>query len=160
MSSAIERARADVGAGRLWKARDRLVGLLLQRQDDEVLDLLADVYYRMGDLPAAGALWFVTGRDDDSAHVAGAAWRQRYGGPHAQWHSIPPPVRAAVDRHHLAQLRSAARQDAGPGKQLDKDTVLSEGGGWGGTAGCLLLIALVVVLMLVGAFTIAQWILQ
>ncbi len=137
-----------------------MVGLLLQRQDDEVLDLLASVYHRMGDLPAAGALWFVTGRDDDEAHEAGAAWRQRYGGPHAQWHSIPPPVRAAVDRRHLAQLRSAARQDAGPGKQLGKDIVLSEGGHRWGAAGCLLLVTLVVALMLVGAFTISQWILQ
>ena len=75
--TAIARARADLVAGRHWKARDRLDGLLSVRQDSEVADLLATVHYEMHDLPAAGALWFVTGRNDEVARESIAAWRQR-----------------------------------------------------------------------------------
>jgi len=40
----------DLAADRLWKARDRLTGLLAHRQDFEVLDLLATVHHEMQDL--------------------------------------------------------------------------------------------------------------
>jgi hypothetical protein len=67
VTTSIALARADLDEGRAWKARDRLDGLLTTRQDDEVLDLMGEVRFAMGDLPAAGALWFVTGRDDETA---------------------------------------------------------------------------------------------
>ena len=38
MTTSIERARADLEAGRAWKARDRLEGALADRQDHELLD--------------------------------------------------------------------------------------------------------------------------
>ncbi|MFC0003214.1 hypothetical protein [Micromonospora siamensis] len=63
MSDAVARARADLAAGRPWKARNRLTGVLVHRQDREVLDLLATVHHEMRDLPAAGAItvvvWFL-----------------------------------------------------------------------------------------------------
>ncbi|MGL5851537.1 MAG: hypothetical protein ACRCZD_12215 [Phycicoccus sp.] len=52
---AVERARADLDAGRPWLARDRLSRVLAPRQDDEVLDLLAETHAVMHDLPAAGS---------------------------------------------------------------------------------------------------------
>ena len=67
MSDGLARATADLAAGRPWSARNRLNGVLAHRQDTEVLDLLATVHYEMQDLPAAGALWYVLGRDDDAA---------------------------------------------------------------------------------------------
>ncbi|RJS47369.1 DUF6584 family protein [Nocardioides cavernaquae] len=73
MTDALARARADLAAGRPWKARDRLTGLLTVRQDPELLDLLATVHFEMQDLPAAGALWFATGRTDADALEAIAA---------------------------------------------------------------------------------------
>ena len=41
MTEQLSRARADLASGRAWKARDRLHGVLRDRQDVEILDLLA-----------------------------------------------------------------------------------------------------------------------
>ncbi len=92
MRGAIDRARLDIEDGRLWKARDRLSGGLVHRQDDEFVDLLATVHHRMGDLPAAGALWFVIGRDDGTARAAIAAWQERCGDELDRYFSIPNPL--------------------------------------------------------------------
>lgn len=108
VNDSIARARADLDAGRPWKARDRLTGLLAHRQDLEVLDLLATVHHDMQDLPAAGALWFVTGRDDDNARNSIAAWRERYGSDQVRWRSIPGPIRREVRARDLRSLQEAA----------------------------------------------------
>lgn len=89
VTDALDRARADLADGRAWKARDRLTGMLATRRDDDLVDLLAQAHYEMGDLPAAGALWFVTGRRDDRAENAMAAWRERAGNEEARWSSLP-----------------------------------------------------------------------
>jgi hypothetical protein len=108
MSTVIQRARADLDAGRPWMARDRLVSALRDRQDDEVLDLLAEVHAQLGDLPAAGALWFVTGRDDEISRVALLAWYERHPTDQRRWDNIPSPVR----RHARAPQLIALREDA------------------------------------------------
>ncbi|EAQ00835.1 adenylosuccinate lyase [Janibacter sp. HTCC2649] len=65
----------------------------------------------MHDLPAAGALWFVTGRDDANAREAIAAWREQHGDAAAQWRTIPGPLRAALaSEPHLVHLQEEARQ--------------------------------------------------
>lgn len=110
MNSALARAQADLAAGRAWKARDRLQGLLRHRVDFEVLDLLAEVYYDMGDLPAAGALWFVTGRDDERARASVDAWHERHGDGRARWQSIPGSVRRGVQTDELTALEVSARR--------------------------------------------------
>ena len=79
-----------------------------------MLELLATVHHDLGDLPAAGALWFVTGRSDEPAQTSIAAWRERHGGPAAQWFSIPSTVR---ERHggrpHIVELERAASRVVG-----------------------------------------------
>lgn len=112
MTTSLARARADLDAGRLWKARDRLHGLLRDRQDSEVLDLLATVHYEMHDLPAAGALWFVSGRADERASASISAWRERHGNDEARWHSIPSPIRQRAHSQHLSTLEGAAKRTA------------------------------------------------
>ncbi len=71
---AIERAREDIASDRLWKARDRLQGALrADPSNQEVLGLLGEVLFAMGDLPAAGRYWYLTersGEDVNSAHAA------------------------------------------------------------------------------------------
>ena len=52
---ALERARDDLAAGRPWKARDRLTGVLANTPaDQEALELLGEIAFAAGDLPAAG----------------------------------------------------------------------------------------------------------
>lgn len=127
MNSSLDRARADLEAGRPWKARDRLNGILGDRQDAEVLDLLAAVHYEMHDLPAAGAIWFVTGRDDHMAQDAIAAWRERHGNDEARWRSIPSPIRSKARSQHLGALEGAAkRASAGRRSRWDAPSPYAE----------------------------------
>jgi hypothetical protein len=66
--------------GRLWKARDRLVGAVRTHGTDQrVLDALGQVHWDMGDAPAAGAAWFLTDRSDDEATLARDAFAERHG---------------------------------------------------------------------------------
>jgi len=113
VNDSLARARADLAAGRLWKARDRLTGLLVHRQDLEVLDLLATVHHEMQDLPAAGALWFVTCRDDEMARISIAAWRERHGSDRERWLSIPGPIRRQARTSDLRSLQEAATSNTG-----------------------------------------------
>ena len=77
----MERAAADLLRAEPWLARDRLLGALRAGPlDQEVLRGLAEAYTALGDLPAAGACWFLTGAEDtDPAAGAGlTALRARY----------------------------------------------------------------------------------
>ena len=163
MAHSLDRARADVGAGRLWKARDRLNGLLLDRHDDELLDLLATVHFDMGDRPAAGALWFVTGRTDDKAVLAIEAWRERHGGDQARWRSLPNPVRRGPLPKHLDELRRAARRDSRRPAPVGHATasVSPRPGRWSAVVGSLVLWSItlgLLGLLGVGFWTVARWI--
>jgi len=113
MSRVVDRAKADLAAGRAWKARDRLTGALVARADDELLGLLGEVYFAMGDLPRAGAVWFglARGRDGTDAEAAAHAWRDRHGHDDVQlWFSLPPMVRAALDRPQVESLHQVAME--------------------------------------------------
>lgn len=75
----IERARRDVAEGRPWAARRRLGSYLgAHPADQEARDLLGEVHHGMGDLPAAGAAWFLTARDDAVAREAIALLRDEH----------------------------------------------------------------------------------
>lgn len=77
--SGIERARRDLAEGRPWKARDRLGSYLgAHPADQQALDLLGEVRWTMRDLPAAGAAWFLTERDDERAQEAIGVMRREY----------------------------------------------------------------------------------
>ena len=78
--SAWERVEADIEAGRLWKARDRLHGMLVASPaDQKILDRLGELYFQMGDHPQAGRYWFLTTREDESARAAHRALLERFG---------------------------------------------------------------------------------
>ena len=160
MSDSIARARADLDAGRQWKARDRLTGLLAHRQDLEVLDLLATVHHEMQDLPAAGALWFVTGRDDDNARNSIAAWRERYGSDRERWRSIPGPIRREVRASDLRSLQEAATSEAGrfarPRQTGEQTDAWWEPIVFGG--GAIAFLLWVVAMIGIGMWTVVRWI--
>lgn len=109
MAEVIKRARAELAAGRRWKARDRLVGALVMRADGELLGLLGNVYYDLGDLPAAGAVWFGSNRLGPEVDAAELAWRERHGRDDLQlWLSLPPLVRQELATPAVEALRTAA----------------------------------------------------
>ena len=80
MSTVRERVDADLKAGRQWKARDRLVGLLrVDPANQWALDQLGEIYFRMGDLPQAGRTWYLTARVGPEWGAAEAAFYERFG---------------------------------------------------------------------------------
>lgn len=95
--SVIDRARADLAAGRAWKARDRLQGARASAPyDQEILGLLGEVAWSMGDLPAAGAAWWLTERTGPDVDAALAALRERAGDDPEQLLRMIKPGRPAT----------------------------------------------------------------
>lgn len=161
MTDALARARADLEQGRLWKARDRLAGLMATRTDDEVLDLLGQVHFQMRDLPAAGALWFVTGRDDADARAAIDAWHERFGGAEERWRSIPRARRLSPQEDRVRQLERAAKHAAQARWDAKRERIRAagrkDGFDWEGLViGAVLFTILA--LMVVGGITVLRWI--
>jgi hypothetical protein len=108
-SAAVQRARADLDAGREWKARDRLVGHLAGEYDAEALELLGEVHYSMRDLPSAGAAWFGTTRRGQDVDDAVEAWRERHRDHFTEmWRSLPRPVREHEGNTRVDALRRRA----------------------------------------------------
>lgn len=80
VSSLRERVEEDVRRGRLWKARDRLAGMIRTDPTNQWgLNRLGEIYFRMGDLPAAGRVWFLTDREGPEWDSALAAFYERHG---------------------------------------------------------------------------------
>ena len=106
-TSALERARADLAAGRPDQARERLTGYLYTlhrsgRYDQPTYLLLGDVYFEMRDYARAGAAWLLTEKSGLDFEKASAAFHQRFGRdpdsvlkqvkPHAPSEAYPPLV--------------------------------------------------------------------
>jgi len=93
----LERARADIAAGTLWKARDRLHGAFKSDPaNQEVLNLLGQTLFDMGDLPAAGRYWYLTTTESEESERARRALGDRYGHNDTQI-ALALPVRAELD---------------------------------------------------------------
>lgn len=98
MSTVRDRVDADLKAGRLWKGRDRLVGLLrVDPANQWALDQLGEIYFQMGDLPQAGRAWYLTARVGPDWEAAEAAFYERYGKTPSDVVAALH-VRAAIDR--------------------------------------------------------------
>lgn len=92
------RVKEDLRNGRLWKARDRLQGARrVDPANQWLLETLGEIYYKMGDLPAAGRVWFLTTRTGSEWEAAEAGFYDRYGRkPSSVVAALE--VRAAMDR--------------------------------------------------------------
>lgn len=115
VTSALDRVRRDLAEGRLWKARDRVTGSLAARPSDPVLlELAGQVFFQMGDLPRAGAYWYLTDRDGPEVEDALAALRERHGAG-AMGLIGALPVRDAIEafpprvQQRLRELQREAR---------------------------------------------------
>lgn len=87
----IERSRADIEAGQLWKARERLGSYLRTSPADQpALDLMGQVLYLMRDLPNAARYWQLTDRTGPDVTEAMAAFEQRHRrNPVAAYRALP-----------------------------------------------------------------------
>ncbi len=163
-SGAVQRARADLAAGREWKARERLVGHLAGEYDAEALELLGEVSYAMRDLPAAGAAWFGTGRRGKDVDEAVEAWRERHGDHFPQmWSSLPRSVREREGNKRVDALRRRAEQTqpartSHTGSQPGSDDG-SDGGVDAATIIAIALAVLFVACALIGLVTVLRWLL-
>lgn len=82
--SALERARADLAAGRPDSARERVTGYLYTlhcrgEYNAEAYLLLGEIYFAMHDYAKAGAVWLLTDRSGADVERAVAAFYERYG---------------------------------------------------------------------------------
>jgi hypothetical protein len=135
------RVKEELDNGRLWKARDRLLGKLAdQPANQDVLGLLGDVYFAMGDLPQAGRYWWLTDREDDRADAAAKAFYERFGTTEVDvLRALPRPTIAdaysASVRARYEALMAAARGQGidwkppvrhRPAHYVDIETVMRE----------------------------------
>lgn len=163
----LARARADLQAGRAWKARDRLVGHVAEHRDPEALDLLGQVLHDMGDLPAAGAAWFGSPRRGPEVDEAVAAWRERHGDHFGEmWRSLPRTVRKEPRSAKLEALRKRAiDQDTAEGRirprgadrRAPGDGGADSGGFDAATLIAWILAALFVACAVIGLVTVLRW---
>jgi predicted Zn-dependent protease len=172
VSTAVTRAQADIEAGRLWKARDRLSAAVRDSPtDQEIIELLGEVHFRMGDGPAAWRYWALTARQGPDAEAAEDAFGERYARAGLADQLSLIPARAPIGnypngaRERLLALEERARaadiswprvQSDDQAKRYDEDEDL-EGGCFGATViGVLLvgpwLLGLVAALYLLGRF--------
>jgi len=108
----------------------------------------------------AGALWFVTGRDDDKARNSIAAWRERHGSDQDRWRSIPGPIRREVRARDLRSLQEAATRQAGrfarPRQTGEYTEAWWEPIVFGG--GAIAFLLWVVAMIGIGMWTVVRWI--
>jgi hypothetical protein len=119
-----ERVRADLDAGRAWKARDRLEGALANAPTDQsILETLAKICFELGDLPAAGKYWYLTDATGDDVERALAAFGERHPTPKAVFTAFPmkaPPDAYPRTHEHDSSSCSQTRRQRGPGAGSSK----------------------------------------
>jgi hypothetical protein len=154
----VERARADLAAGREWKARDRLVGHLAEHHDLVALELLGEVYFAMRDLPSAGAAWFGTNRRGADVDKAIDAWRERHADHfYEMWRSLPRSVRESMGNKRVEALRRRAETMA-PSPRKARPASGDSGGGVDAAVVIALGIgALFLVCAVIGFVTLLRW---
>jgi hypothetical protein len=172
MGTGIDRARDDVSAGELWRARDRLRGVLQNDPaNQQALDLLGEVYWQMGDFPQAGRFWCLTERADERAAEAWRAFERSRPELRDRLRSVPArkPVAAypPAVRDRLAELQAQATR-AGvewePGEALRRPRGPRDPGaggyGWRGEAIAIALLAVVVGVWVVGFATVLAFLIS
>jgi len=117
-----QRVENDLKAGRLWKARDRLAGVIRTDPANQwALNRLGEVFFRMADMPAAGRVWFLTDREGPEWEAARAAFDERYG-QRAEDLLAELRVRAPIEAFPAAaqrRLRKIQVELAGQGKKWE-----------------------------------------
>ena len=156
---ALAQARADLAAGREWRARERLVAHLAETYDPQGLELLGEVQFAMRDLPAAGAAWFGTSRRGEDVDAAVDAWREQYSDHFpAMWLSLPAPVREHEGNKRVDALRRRATAVPAPASEATAPGEPEGSGGFDAAVVVALVLAgLFVVCAVIGFVTVLMW---
>lgn len=156
---ALAQARADLAAGREWRARERLVAHLAETYDPQALELLGEVQFAMRDLPAAGAAWFGTSRRGEDVDAAVDAWREQYSDHFpAMWLSLPAPVREHEGNKRVDALRRRAAAIPAPASEATTPVEPEGSGGFDAAVVVALVLAgLFVVCAVIGFVTVLMW---
>jgi hypothetical protein len=133
------------------------------RADDELLELLGEVHYAMGDLPEAGAVWFGCDRTGPEVDTAGLAWRERHGRDDLQlWLSLPPLVRKSQSTPAVKALHARAVEAGawrrGSNQNLPLDAPRSNRKDRIGTVIAVVVALTTLSSLVVGFVTIVRWI--
>jgi hypothetical protein len=167
----VARAHEAIDAKQLWVARDLLAAHVREERDVDALRLLGEVHHGMGDLPAAGAVWFGAGVKGPEVEAAVQAWRSLHGDDFgAMWRSLPRSVRQEPRSKKVEALRSKALEarevagstvdPAGSGVTSSSSASGSSSGSGGIDAAQIIawvIAALVVVCAIVGLVQILRW---
>lgn len=168
-SSVVAEATEAVDNKQLWVARDLLAAHVREERDVEALRLLGEVHHGMGDLPAAGAVWFGAGVKGPEVEAAVDAWRSAHGDDFgAMWRSLPRSVRQEPRSKKVEALRTKAleaRDTANDAPTGGGSAVSSSSGSSASTSGGIdaaqiiawVIAALVVVCAIVGLVEILRW---
>ncbi|GAA2123169.1 hypothetical protein GCM10009759_74110 [Kitasatospora saccharophila] len=172
IDTVLARAEADLAAGRVPLARQRLRSLIGTHPTDlTARHRLAAVYRLYGDAAEAGR-WNYLDESADPAETA--AFEARYADPlrrmrALRWHHPESRAATATARARLAALREAASAACGrpltwAGRDDSPDTVAEDGDGGEGEDDAWFLVILAAVLLLVlalsvvGLVTVLGWI--
>jgi hypothetical protein len=123
MPAVLDRAHEDLRRNQMWLARRRLEGYIgASGYHPEVLELLGDVCWQMGDVPAAGRYWFFTPVDNDAKRTAVEVFVRQNNGRGAQILSQLPRklVRSRLARYPAdvqRRLQILAQSPAPPEKR-------------------------------------------
>ncbi|MFJ3640126.1 DUF6584 family protein [Streptomyces sp. NPDC090108] len=134
LSETVARAEADLAAGRIPVARQRLRGLVSSFPHDLTLRRrLAEVYRLYGDAAEAGR-WMYLEEDRNAEETA--AFEARYGSPGWRmkalaWQGPEAKAATAFARGQLAAVRTACTEELG--RPADWDDPASYGNGLGNT---------------------------
>jgi hypothetical protein len=164
-----ERVRADLDAGRAWKARDRLEGALANAPTDQsILETLAKICFELGDLPAAGKYWYLTDATGDDVERALAAFGERHPTPKAVFTALPmkappdayPPHARARLEQLLADATAAwswSRKLEAVGRPRGAATKAETVKDRLATAAALAVVAGLIAIFAVGCTTVVSW---
>lgn len=109
---AVRDALSALEMGHDRRARSLLQAHLAHTNDAEAMKLLGDVLYGLGDLPGAGAVWFVLGGKGPVVDSAVEAWRSKLGDDFTKmWNSLPAGVRREPLSPRLAALKAKVDAD-------------------------------------------------
>ncbi len=130
LKDTLARVDADLAAGRIPAARQRLRGLVSSFPSDLTLRRRLAEVYRLYDEPAEAGRWMYLEEDRDPAETA--AFETRYGTTSGRmralgWKGPESLARTSFARGQLAAVRTACSRDAG--RPVDWDTVPSPGDG-------------------------------